>query len=68
MQPSEAHTTKPGVIDHEEFSLAEFLAAYGYLLDPRRDPNCHLWLKGTIADSYLDHARRVIWQAHGLTP
>jgi hypothetical protein len=61
-----AHTPKTLVIDNEDFNLAEFLKSYGYLLDPRRDPNCWLWLKGTIADDYLPHARDRIYAAFGM--
>ena len=61
------HTSKTGVIDNEDFTLAEGLSAYGYLLDPRRDPNCWLWLKGMIADDLLPHARDVIYRRYGMT-
>lgn len=64
---AQQHTTKPGVIDCEDFTLAEGLRAYGYLLDPRRDPDCWLWLKGMIADDLLPHARDVIYKRYGMT-
>ena len=55
---AQQHTSKAHVIDNEDFTLAEGLRAYGYLLDPRRDPDCWLWLKGMIADDLLPASRR----------
>lgn len=64
---AQQHTNKIGVIDSEDFTLAEGLRAYSYLLDPRRDPECWRWLVGMIADDLLPHARDVIYKRYGMT-
>lgn len=60
-----APTSKPYIVpDEQNLPLNDFLSSYGYLL---RQPGGWRWLKGLIADSQLDHARRVIEARYGTT-